>query len=201
MIWLTVAWQGERWWLTWWMEKRRETVTIPSWQAGRNTWRSNHTGPSGGKDWCSSCDLRGRPHPQLPGHTHKKCATFTLLLFHVNNVAAADCCLLYQHNAPVKHRDSYSRVFLYLLRSLVKHLASAGELVWVGCLPSQCGGVGRPCGRLLSGGGFGHLISQTGAAGAGHGRRPAEGTEKLTWGQETNWKKLDIISFAFSCLF
>lgn len=77
-----------------------------------------------------------------------------------------------------RHKGSYGRVCLYLLRSLVKHLASAGELVGVRRLSSQCGGVGRPCGRLLSGGRFGYLVGQTGAAGAGHWRRPTGGTEK-----------------------
>lgn len=55
----------------------------------------------------------------------------------------------------------------------------------VGRLSSQRGGVRRPRGRLLSGGGFGHLVGQTGAAGAGHGRRATGGTEKITRGQET----------------
>lgn len=61
----------------------------------------------------------------------------------------------------------------------------------VGRLSSQRGGVGRPCGRLLSGGGFGHLVGQTGAAGAGHGRRAAGGTEKITRGQETSLASTD----------
>lgn len=45
-------------------------VTLPSWQAEQNTWRSNHTGPSEGRDWCSFCDHLARHHPQQPGHTH-----------------------------------------------------------------------------------------------------------------------------------
>lgn len=56
----------------------------------------------------------------------------------------------------------------------------------MGGLSTQCGGVGRPCGRLLSGGRFRHLIGQTGAAGAGHGRRATAGTVKITQGQETS---------------
>lgn len=50
----------------------------------------------------------------------------------------------------------------------------------VGRLSSQRGGVGRPRDRLLSGGGFGHLVGQTGAAGAGHGRGATRRTETLT---------------------
>lgn len=65
----------------------------------------------------------------------------------------------------------------YLLRALVKHLASAWKLVRVRRLSSQGGGVRRPCSRLLSGGRFGHVVGQAGAAGAGHGRRAAGGTE------------------------
>lgn len=56
----------------------------------------------------------------------------------------------------------------------------------MGGLSTQCGGVGRPRGRLLPGGGFGHLIGQTGAAGAGHGRRATAGTVKITQGQKTS---------------
>lgn len=70
------------------------------------------------------------------------------------------------------------RFFFYLLWTLVKHFASAGELVGVGCLSSQGRGVGRPCGRLLPGGGLGNVIGQTGAAGAGHRRRPTEIKDK-----------------------
>lgn len=56
------------------------------------------------------------------------------------------------------HTDVRAAVFLYLLGSLVEHLAGAGELVGVGGLPPQRGGVGRPGGRLLSGWRFGDLV-------------------------------------------
>lgn len=56
----------------------------------------------------------------------------------------------------------------------------------MGRLSPQRGGVGRSRGRLLSGRGFGHLVGQTGAAGAGHGWRAAGGTEDITRGQETS---------------
>lgn len=93
-------------------------------------------------------------------------------------VTSGDTYLFYPHS-DLKPKTHAAGCFLYLLRSLVKHLASAGELVGVGCLSSQCRGVRWPCGRLLSGGGLGYLVGQTGAAGARHGRRATEGTEKL----------------------
>lgn len=45
----------------------------------------------------------------------------------------------------------------------------------VGRLPTKGGRVRRPRARLLSGGRFGHIVGQAGAAGAGHGRRTAGG--------------------------
>lgn len=69
-------------------------------------------------------------------------------------------------------------ISLNLLWPLVEHLACAGELMGVGRLSSQSGGIGWTSGGLLSGGGLGHLIGQTGAAGAGHGRRPTAGRQR-----------------------
>lgn len=172
-----------------WMENSSETVTLPSWQAEQNTLHSNHKGLFEGRDRCSSCDHLARHHPHLPGYTkiqkgeirqkkpQGKYATLVWANLQVKNVASGDYYLFYPHS-DLKPKTHAAGCFLYLLRSLVKHLASAGELVGVGCLSSQCRGVRRPCGRLLSGGGLGHLVGQTGAAGARHGRRATEGTEK-----------------------
>lgn len=71
--------------------------------------------------------------------------------------------------------------FPHLLRTLVKHFPSAWKLVRVRRLSSQCGCVGGPRGGLLSVGGFGDVVGQAGAAGAGHGWRATEaprGTKK-----------------------
>lgn len=80
----------------------------------------------------------------------------------------------YDLHLPHQNKTMHSHT-PYLLRALVKHLASARELVRVGCLPSKGGGVWRPCAWLLSGSRFGHIVGQAGAAGTWHGRRATGG--------------------------
>lgn len=130
-----------------WMENSSETVTLPSWQAEQNTLHSNHKGLFEGRDRCSSCDHPARHHPHLPGYTkiqkgeirqkkpQGKYATLVWANLQVKNVASGDNYLFYPHS-DLKHKTHAAGCFLYLLRSLVEHLASAGELVGVGCLSS-----------------------------------------------------------------
>lgn len=159
----------------------------PSWQAEQNTWRSSRTSLSGGPDWCSSCDHLVHRCLQLPKEKHKKKKN---LWFKELNETESE-------RTRVTSSSTAGFIFLYLLGSLVKHFASASKLVWVGRLSSQRWGVRRSCGRLLPGGGFGNVVGQTGAAGAGHWWRTTEVKEKRTRGLRGQFTNAHFTCFYF----